>query len=237
MNQKFRISPKFIFCLFFIALFGIATVSAAPPLPMEFYGPVTVSGGIPAPVGSVITAQINGVDRGSFTTDVIGQYGGAGNFVPRLIVQATEQDMSGQAIVTFYVNGVKADQQENYVAGNSRFLGLTIGSPTTQPTTAQPTTQQPTTQQTTAVPTTSNQQPNKPLQYQQHPKPLQADNSSASGAPGLPESFYGTVTVANNQYAPFGTMIQANGPGVSTGIENNPITGEIPGSMVNVSEL
>ena len=128
MNKKFRITPTFIFCLFFVALFGIATVSAVPPLPQEFYGTVTVNGGVPAPVHSEVRAQVNGADRGSIITDVAGSYGGTGNFVLRLVVQATEADMSGPAIVTFYVNGAKADQQVSYVAGTSTSLALTVGS-------------------------------------------------------------------------------------------------------------
>ena len=45
--------------------------------------------------------------------------------------------MSGPAVIMFYVNGVKADQQVSYVAGNSGFLALTVGSGGTQtPTTA-----------------------------------------------------------------------------------------------------
>ncbi|MEI7432758.1 MAG: PKD domain-containing protein [Methanomicrobiales archaeon] len=219
MNQKFRITPTIIFCLFFIALFGIATVSAAPPLPMEFQGAVTVNGGIPAPVGSVIAANVNGENRGSITTSVVGQYGGSGNFDPRLIVQATEQDMSAAAVVTFYINGIKADQQENYVAGSSKFLALTIGSPVTQPTTVQPTTQQ-----TTTVPTTS--QPT-----------AQPTTQGDQGLPGWPHSFYGMVTVANNLPAPIGTTVQANGPGVLNGITvtGNPVMVNASGAYTGLS--
>ncbi len=153
MDPKFRITHKFIFCLFFVALFGIATVSAVPPWPQEFYGTVTVNGGAPAPVQSEIRAQINGADRGSFITDVAGSYGGPGNFVPRLIVQATEADMSGPAVIMFYVNGAKADQQVSYVAGNSGFLALTVGSGGTQTPTPVPTSTPAPTSTTTPVPT------------------------------------------------------------------------------------
>ena len=67
-------------------------------------------------------------------------YGGSGNFDPRLIVQATEADLSGPAVVTFYVNGVKADQQVSYVPGSSSVLESDNWfrchtDPTTQPTT------------------------------------------------------------------------------------------------------
>jgi len=180
MDRKFRITPKFIFCLFFVALFGIATVSAAPILPQQFHGTVTVNGGIAAPVGSEIRARVDGNDRGSIITTVVGYYGGTGNFDARLTVQATEEDLSGPAVVTFYVNGVKADQQVSYAPGTSLDLALTVGSgvtptPTTQPTT-QVTTQTttPVTTQTTSVPT----------------------SNPPSGLPSLPESFYGMVTIS-----------------------------------------
>ncbi|MCX6689295.1 MAG: PKD domain-containing protein [Methanoregula sp.] len=214
MNKKFRITPTFIFCLFFVALFGIATVSAVPPLPQEFYGTVTVNGGVPAPVHSEVRAQVNGADRGSIITDVAGSYGGTGNFVLRLVVQATEADMSGPAVVTFYVNGAKADQQVSYVAGTSTSLALTLSSGGTQTPTPAPT-QQPTAQPSTQVPTAAptNTQP----------------TIDPSAPPVIPEQFYGMVTVANSEPAPYGTMIRAHGTGVLTGTLENPIQVTVPG--------
>ena len=122
-------------------------------MPQQFYGTVTVNGGAQAPVNSEIRAQVNGIDRGTLITSVVGLYGGSGNFDPRLTVQATEADLSTPAVVTFYINGVKADQQVSDVPGSSSILNLTIGVPqtiTTQPTT---TTVVPTT--TTVIPTTT----------------------------------------------------------------------------------
>jgi len=43
-------------------------------------------GGFPAPVGTVVTAKVGGVECGSITTTVAGQYGGSGAFNEKLTV-------------------------------------------------------------------------------------------------------------------------------------------------------
>ena len=189
MDPKFRITHKFIFCLFFVALFGIATVSASdslPVLPQEFYGTVTVGGGIPAPINSVVKAYVNGVDSGSITTDVAGYYGEFGG--TRLLVSPKPEDLSVSNVVTFYVNNVKTDQQAIFVAGGPTVnLALTVGSGGTQTPTPVPTSTPAPTLTTTPVPT------DQPM-------------TEPTGVPSLPQNFYGMVTTADNQLAPFGTL-------------------------------
>jgi hypothetical protein len=100
------------------AIVLIGTVAAAPPLPQEFYGSVFLNGN-PAPVGTVIIAKINGETRGTFITTETGVYGGAGNFDPRLRVNATEEELSaGNTTITFIVGGVQAFQIVTFKSGS-----------------------------------------------------------------------------------------------------------------------
>ena len=133
MDRKFRITPTIIFCLLFLVLFGITAVSAAPPLPQEFFGTVTISGGTPAPVHIEIRAQVNGATGDQLSPMSPGIMAVQEILIPRLIVQATETDLSGARVVTFYINGVKADQQVNYIPGSASILNLTVGSGTQPP--------------------------------------------------------------------------------------------------------
>lgn len=114
-----------ILCVLIIAaIVLIGTVAASPVLPDEFYGSVYLNGN-PAPSGTVIIAQINGVPRGELTTTVDGLYGGPNNFDPRLIVSSTEEEVSaGNITITFIVGGVTAFQTVPFKSGNSEKLDL-----------------------------------------------------------------------------------------------------------------
>lgn len=48
--------------------------------------------------------------------------------------------------------------------------------------------------------------------------------AESSAIPALPQAFYGTVIDASGQPVPAGTVIQAQGTGVTTGVLGNPIT-------------
>ncbi len=50
----------------------------------------------------------------------------------------------------------------------------------------------------------------------------------ANGIPALPHAFYGTVEI-NGSSAPIGTRVEARGPGVMTGIEDNPTITTVSG--------
>jgi len=111
-----------VFILLVVVLSGIA--SAAPALPEEFYGYVSLNGN-PAPAGTIIVAKINDQTRGTFTTTSPGQYGGSGNFDPRLVVTSTEEELSaGTASVVFFVDGVQAFQAVPFKSGTSEKLDL-----------------------------------------------------------------------------------------------------------------
>jgi hypothetical protein len=80
----------------------------APVLPHAFYGAVQTAG-IPAAVGSQVEARGAGVLVNIAGNPVIieqaGEYGGAGPFVPKLVVQGNIADGT---LIVFYVDGALA---------------------------------------------------------------------------------------------------------------------------------
>ena len=117
-------SRTLIFLLIISILIGSA--SAIPPLPAEFYGSVTIDG-IGTPPGTVIVAKVNYNDRGTFTLTEYGVYGSTGIAGDRLVVQATEEDMSSSTqTITFWVNNLKATQEIKFESGTSQQLDLTF---------------------------------------------------------------------------------------------------------------
>lgn len=103
-----------------------------PVLPHEFYGSVTVAGS-PAPAGTVITATINGAECGSVQTKEAGRYGSPDESLgDRLDVTATS-DQAG-ATITFYVNGVAAQETATFTSGAVTALDLTAAAGESTPT-------------------------------------------------------------------------------------------------------
>ncbi|PKL61566.1 MAG: hypothetical protein CVV31_10855 [Methanomicrobiales archaeon HGW-Methanomicrobiales-2] len=97
-----------------------------------FYGDVTIAGS-PAPAGTVITATIGGVECGSVQTVDAGRYGGSDrNLVGRLAVMATS-DQAG-ATITFYVNGVAAQETATFTSEAVTVLDLTAAAGESTPT-------------------------------------------------------------------------------------------------------
>jgi hypothetical protein len=106
-------------------------VAAIPPLPNEFSGTVTINGK-PAPAGTVIVAQINGIERGRVKTTAAGVFGGPGAFDKRLVVSATEEDLEGgePLRITFWALGSEAATTATFAAGEATVLSLDFQSPT-----------------------------------------------------------------------------------------------------------
>ncbi|GAB6285486.1 MAG: hypothetical protein STSR0009_16870 [Methanoregula sp.] len=102
-----------------------------PALPCEFYGNVSING-IGAPTGTVITAFVNGDDRGTITTTHDGRYGGSARFDPRLIVTGTEDDRG--LPIRFTVNGLATNETCVFNDGHSIRLDLTARIPGPNPT-------------------------------------------------------------------------------------------------------
>ncbi len=108
-----------------LALVLPASVSAQEPpqLPARYWGTVTVyrqAQQVGAPIGTIISAWVNEVERGSITVTEPGKYG---SLYSKLTVQS---DISQGSLVEFYVNGVKADQTANFQNTNPEQVNLRV---------------------------------------------------------------------------------------------------------------
>jgi hypothetical protein len=104
---------KWLFCPLIVAALLLCAIPAyadIPTLPHAFYGTLTILGS-PAPVGTVVTAEVNSVQCGSITTTVAGQYGGSGAFDPKLTVSG---DIETGATISFKVNGNATGSSYDY---------------------------------------------------------------------------------------------------------------------------
>jgi hypothetical protein len=114
-----------------LALF-VAPVYAGsiPSLPHAFYGAVELNGSM-APVGTQVEVRGEGVQTGvnnnPFVTSAEGVYGGPDALAPKLIVQGS---VTEGAILTFYVNGVRAEQTTAWHSGEVTELDLTATAQT-----------------------------------------------------------------------------------------------------------
>ena len=127
-----------ILTLFLIAGFPASVSLAAPQLPHYFYGTVSIDGQ-PAPVGTIIEAKGTNVVNADFnpiTTTEAGHYGSSDPLadVPRLLVQgSSDNNIEDGTIITFFVNGVQANETASYVPGGVTELNLTTSSGSTPP--------------------------------------------------------------------------------------------------------
>lgn len=119
-----------IVCALLIGCACAADDTLPPRLPCTYFGGVTINGA-PAPIGTVITAHVAGVDLiGATTVTTAGKYeylSVQNNFGP------TENPQ-----VAFYINDVQATQIRTFEKGAAIKVDLTFGSievPTTAPTT------------------------------------------------------------------------------------------------------
>ncbi len=101
----------------------LSFIYTAPIQPAEFYGTVTIDG-VPAFAGTMITATIDGEQRGEYTTREVGRYGGPASTDPRLKVQLYSEDI-GKTIL-FWVDGMRADNSFIVEKGGIFNLDLTV---------------------------------------------------------------------------------------------------------------
>jgi len=129
---------KVITCvtLFILLILGAVPAYAqeVPPLPHAFYGTVKINDA-PAPVATQVEARGEGVKTGiegnPIWTTAVGVYGSPDPLGPKLVVQG---DILDGAIITFWINGVKADQTAAWHSGAVTELNLTVTIPTQPPT-------------------------------------------------------------------------------------------------------
>jgi len=99
--------------------------------PHQFYGDVTV-GGEAAPLGTVISTRVKGIDSGIVNTWEQGKYGWGRPGVPGCLYQANLQvqgeHISNGDIIEFYINNFKADQTAIFQSDEMTILNLTVAS-------------------------------------------------------------------------------------------------------------
>jgi len=118
-KRRWLLGPLLILALLLCA---IPASADTPTIPHAFYGTLTI-GGSAAPVGTVVTAEVDEVECGSITTTVAGQYGGSGAFDARLCVSG---DIATGATIKFYVGGNEAGETYAFNPGIVTELNLTV---------------------------------------------------------------------------------------------------------------
>ncbi|MCL9817444.1 carboxypeptidase regulatory-like domain-containing protein [Natronocalculus amylovorans] len=103
-----------------VAVGGVGSVVAQEdspePIPASYYGQATI-GGEPVPEGTVITAEVNGEERGSITVTEDGAFGGPAVGDDKLVVNASD-DEAGEE-VTFLVAGEEVETDPDSVTWES----------------------------------------------------------------------------------------------------------------------
>lgn len=100
----------------------IVVSAQTPQLPHIFYGELTINSA-PAPIGTVVIAKVDGVEKGRITTTVTGKYGGPGAYDQKLLVQGSIAD---NATVIFLVNDHNAEQTASFHSGTVQELNLAV---------------------------------------------------------------------------------------------------------------
>ncbi len=96
-----------------VVAIGVGSVGAQddpPDLPASYYGEVTIDGD-PAPVGTVVEAEVNGTVRGSITVEEAGLYGGPGIGDDKLLIPDEDDIAEGDEVV-FYIDAPDIPRQE-----------------------------------------------------------------------------------------------------------------------------
>ncbi|QYZ78536.1 PKD domain-containing protein [Methanofollis formosanus] len=117
------ISPAkgLLLCLFLAAVCIVpAAADDMPVFPQEVYGSVTC-GETPAPVGTIVTAHIDGTVCGRFALQEAGTMGGPGIFHDRLVISSEDAG----ATVRFRVNGEPAEEELTFTPGAVTRFNLT----------------------------------------------------------------------------------------------------------------
>ena len=148
-----RKRPLFVLAIALLYLLAFATPAfAVPILPYGPWGSVTINGSS-APDGTVVTAEIGGVQYAQTTTTGGGFY--------TIDVPSDDTDTPGKdggtagETVVFKVNGYTANETGSWTSGDSSRLDLTVNFPTDTPTPTPTLTETPTATPTPSGPTST----------------------------------------------------------------------------------
>ena len=117
-----------IIILLFI-LFSLTPAQALPLYPHQFYGDVTIDGEA-APLGTLVSVKVNGIESGSVTIWEEGKYGWGRpgppdyDYQANLLVQGYH--VSNGDLIAFYINNVEADQTAIFQTDIKTKLDLTV---------------------------------------------------------------------------------------------------------------
>jgi hypothetical protein len=126
-REKIFSKGTFVLSALFIFIILAGAAAAQPAVPCAFYGSASINGR-PVPAGSVITAQIDGISRGSIVISQDGKYGGPLLDDGKLSVF---EGSSGAEII-FYVqtpsmgNRLEAAEKGSWFSGEVTQLDLTF---------------------------------------------------------------------------------------------------------------
>ena len=127
-------SVIFIVLAVLVGLCATPANAQMPSLPHAFYGTVEIND-LPAAIGTQIEARGEGVlinvEGNPIVVTEEGRYGGASPLEPKLLAQG---DIADGATLTFYVNGVAANQTAEWHSGAITELDLTVTMPVAPPT-------------------------------------------------------------------------------------------------------
>ena len=130
-------SPGIVLIALLLILVMPASAAAqeVPQLPASYRGTVRIydgAGEVDAPSGTIVTAWVDGVERGSIVVTEPGKYGGPAPY-PNLYVggEADKPYILQDSLIEFYVDGSKADQTASFQSGYVGELNLTAFIPTT----------------------------------------------------------------------------------------------------------
>src|SRR3989338_244045 len=127
---------KLQFCAIFLIFFSLLVISlpvlvlgqeSSPQFPHLFYGTSKIND-LDTPVGTVIVAKVNGVEKGRITVAEAGKYGGLSGNQNKLLVQGNIEE---GAEIEFYISGVKANEVHSFESGDITEKNITWDFPST----------------------------------------------------------------------------------------------------------
>lgn len=107
-----------------VALAGIIGSAAAsiPLLPCEISGTVTING-VPAPIGAIVIAIVDGEEVARITVSEPGKIGGPGPFDERLVFQGNDDQIGSE--ISFLIHGYPADETVLFKSGEGFRIPIT----------------------------------------------------------------------------------------------------------------
>ena len=123
MKTKLIIGVLLLFAALLIIPVAADESESAPTLPFQVYGSACFSDGESLPVGTVVTATVDGVTS-TFTITEPGKIGGAGTFDDKFLINGT----TNGSPIDFKINGIPVNVEGGctFVSGDGKQISLTL---------------------------------------------------------------------------------------------------------------